>query len=110
MAHTHNINPSYLRGGDEEGYSLGSAQAKSAQDPISAIKKLGMVVCACHPSSVGSENRRIEVQTNPGINVRPYLKKNGSKKDRRRSSSDRAPAQQAQAQYPSFTPKNKINK
>jgi hypothetical protein len=42
--------------------------------PISTNKKLGMVVHTCHTRSVGSINRRTEVQRSPGLQVRPYTK------------------------------------
>jgi hypothetical protein len=42
-------------------------------------KKLGVVVHACHPSNMGSKNRRSVVQANQGISTTPYLKNNQSK-------------------------------
>jgi hypothetical protein len=33
------------------------------------------IVCTCHPSYAGKHNRRIAVQTNLGIKLRPYLNK-----------------------------------
>jgi hypothetical protein len=41
---------------------------------ISVNKKLGMVVCACHPSCVRIVNRRIVVQVSPGINMKLFEK------------------------------------
>jgi hypothetical protein len=35
---------------------------------------LHMLACACHPSYVGSTNRRIKVQARPGIKPDPVLK------------------------------------
>jgi hypothetical protein len=48
-----------------------TAQANS-KPPISINKKLG-VVHACHPSYMGSINRRIGIQDDRDINLRPYL-------------------------------------
>jgi hypothetical protein len=44
------------------------------QTPSQPKKNLGVVACTCHPSYEGRVKRRIEVQTNPGINARPFLK------------------------------------
>jgi hypothetical protein len=41
---------------------------------------LGKVVHACHPSLLGSINRKITVQASLGINAKPYLKNNQIKK------------------------------
>jgi hypothetical protein len=38
--------------------------------------KLDVVAGTCHPSYLGSINRRISVQTSLDIKVSPYLKKN----------------------------------
>jgi hypothetical protein len=55
-----------------------------------------MVAHACHPSYAGSINRRITVQADLSVNVRPYLKKiPESKKGWGHSLSGRAPAWQA---------------
>jgi hypothetical protein len=40
---------------------------------------LDRVVRTCHPSYVGSTNRRIKFQADPGIKVRPYLQNNQCK-------------------------------
>jgi hypothetical protein len=41
---------------------------------------LSVVAYTCHPSYKGNINRRMEVQVNLGINVRPYLKNNQTQK------------------------------
>jgi hypothetical protein len=46
------------------------------RDPHLKKKNLGMVTHTCHPSYVGSINRRITVQAGMGINVSPILKSN----------------------------------
>jgi hypothetical protein len=46
------------------------------ETPISPSKKLGAEVHATHLSYTGRVNRRVEVQDDQGINVRPYLKNN----------------------------------
>jgi hypothetical protein len=51
------------------------------------------MVVSCYPSSVGNLNKRIVAQAHQGINVRPYLKINQSKKDWGHGSSGRDPAQ-----------------
>jgi hypothetical protein len=38
--------------------------------------KLVMIVHTSHPSYMGSINRKVTVQTGPGINARPDLKNN----------------------------------
>jgi hypothetical protein len=48
--------------------------------PPSQLIKAGMMAHACQSSDAGSVSRRIEVQARLGINVRPYLKNNKSKK------------------------------
>jgi hypothetical protein len=63
-----------LEGGDQEHHGSRSAKAKSSQDPISTNKKLVVVAHDCHPSYMGSINRRITVQAGQGISERPYLK------------------------------------
>jgi hypothetical protein len=51
------------------------AWAKSLRDPISINEKLGEVAWACHLNYRGSINRRIPVQSHPGVKmVRPCLK------------------------------------
>jgi hypothetical protein len=47
---------------------MSTFQGKSAQDPISTNKKLGMEEHTCHPSYVGSLNRRIMVHAVCSIN------------------------------------------
>jgi hypothetical protein len=73
-------NPRYLGGRDGENHSLKPARVKSLQNPISTNKKLSVVVTTCHPTYPGSVTRRIVVQSGLGINMRPYLKINQSKK------------------------------
>jgi hypothetical protein len=60
---------------DNSGYSGGrdldycdsiSLGKKVSKTSISVNKNLGMVACACHPSYVGSINRRVVVQASPG--------------------------------------------
>jgi hypothetical protein len=41
-----------------EGSQLQTSQSKSSWDPISTNEKLGAMACVCHPSYVGSINRR----------------------------------------------------
>jgi hypothetical protein len=65
MAHI--CNPSYSRGSDQEDQDLGPVW-------VISTNKLDVVVHACYPSSLGSINRRMTVQDNPGKNGRPYLK------------------------------------
>jgi hypothetical protein len=50
-----------------------------------------MVAHACHPSYVGSINRRITVQANLGINVRPQSKNKKRKNGWWSGSHDREP-------------------
>jgi hypothetical protein len=66
-------NPTYSRGGDREDPGLRLVQVKSLQDPISTNKRLGTVVCTCIYTEI--INKRITIQTGPGINATPYLKK-----------------------------------
>jgi hypothetical protein len=42
--------------------------------PETQTQELGVVGCTCHPSYMGSINRRIVVQADLGISVRPYSK------------------------------------
>jgi hypothetical protein len=49
---------------------------KSPQDFISTNKKLNVVARTCHPSYMGSVNRRLAVQTGHCINIRNYPKNN----------------------------------
>jgi hypothetical protein len=51
-------------------------------DPISTNIKLGVVVCTCHPSYMGSINRRIAVKASLGIKGRPDQKITKLKKAR----------------------------
>jgi hypothetical protein len=72
----HIYNPSYS-GGDCEDPSSRPAWAKVLKTPSQPIKrkkenKLCVVACTCHPSCMGSINRRTDTQTGPGINPRPY--------------------------------------
>jgi hypothetical protein len=46
----------------------------SSEDSIS-VDKLGMVVCAYHPSYAGRKNRRMETTLVLGKNLRPYPEK-----------------------------------
>jgi hypothetical protein len=59
-------NPSYSGGRDQEDHSLRPVQAKNLQGPISTNEKLSVVMHTCHPSYVGSTNKRIVVQARPG--------------------------------------------
>jgi hypothetical protein len=52
VAHTYN--PSYLGDLDGEDHSSRSAQANKLMRPPSQQKKLGVVVCTCHPSYGGT--------------------------------------------------------
>jgi hypothetical protein len=56
------------------------------------IKKLGMGAHVCHPSHMGSINRRIVVQACPGINTRCYLKNSKNKEVWWSISTGRVPA------------------
>jgi hypothetical protein len=42
--------------------------------------KEALASCICYFTYAGSINRKIMVQASPGINVRPYLRNNQSKK------------------------------
>jgi hypothetical protein len=66
---THTHNPSYS-GRSQFQADLG----KQFRDPISINKKLGMVVHINHPRYARSTNRRIRVQTDLDISMRPCLK------------------------------------
>jgi hypothetical protein len=50
-------------GRDQENHGSSSALGEILRDLISTNKKLGMVVCASHPSYTGNINGRIMVQT-----------------------------------------------
>jgi hypothetical protein len=63
--------------------SSGRKLCENSSKPIN----LEMVVHASHPSYVGHVNRMTTVQVNMGINRRPHLKNNQSKKDWRSGSS-----------------------
>jgi hypothetical protein len=71
----HICNPSYLRGRVQED----QPGQKVSENPISANKNLGMVVCTCHSSHMGSINR-IVAQFGLGINSIFNLKNTQSKK------------------------------
>jgi hypothetical protein len=79
VAHTSHPSWSENRGWGEEIKILGLPRQKSSGDPISINKKLSTMVSTCHPSYMGSINRRIVVQAGEGIHVRPYLKNNQSR-------------------------------
>jgi hypothetical protein len=57
----HTCNFSYAGGGDWEDLGLKTAHAKSYETTCQSIK-LGEVTVTCHPSYVGSINRRTGVQ------------------------------------------------
>jgi hypothetical protein len=60
----------------------GQPGVKIQETPISTNKKLGMVAHACHPSYLGSKNRRLEIQASLGIKVGSYSNNNNNKKKR----------------------------
>jgi hypothetical protein len=80
VAHTYN--PSYSRGGNQEGCGSKPVQGKSYQDPH--LNKPGMVRShACDPSYVGDHKKEdSHLRPAPGKNTRPYLKKNNLKAKR----------------------------
>jgi hypothetical protein len=53
----HTCNPNYLAG-EIRRFEANQSVQKSLWDPIST-KKMGMVVRTCHPSYMGSTNRKI---------------------------------------------------
>jgi hypothetical protein len=52
----------------------GQAWQKKSVRPHLDHQKLGMVILTCHPSCIGSINRRIAVQAGLGVNMQTYSK------------------------------------
>jgi hypothetical protein len=70
------LSPGNMVGRDLKDHSSRPHWAKKLVRSPSQPIKLGGVACICHPKHMGRINRRIIVQTSPGINSRPYLKNN----------------------------------
>jgi hypothetical protein len=65
----HTSNPNYSRN-----WRLGSLGNKFMTPQPN--HQLGVVVWACHPSYLGSINRKISIQAGLGVNARPCPKNN----------------------------------
>jgi hypothetical protein len=80
VAHAGKLNNLSSRNWQDHGSRPATAKKVMRPPHLTSHQKWGVVMWACHPSYEERGNRSTAIQAGLGINTRPYLKNNKSKK------------------------------